>query len=222
MKLSKDGRYLLARSNDVITLYNATNFNDLATLNPVSDGTNYTIRAMEFDPLNNHVYVTSDTPEDDADAPFIERFDVGSVTVNDAGGDGEDTNPPTDHDNTQATEETLGDPETDNIDDEASEDGIDTSEEGLFGDGTIQALANSLGTNQTGARTFGAGLFISGLALAAALFARSEGLGNGGMAAGAGAFGGALISLGLGLLEVWLFVFFALLTIAYILIKVRS
>lgn len=211
-RTSKDGRFLIQRqTQDSVQIRNSTTLEVVVTAVPnLEQGID-----ADLGPCNNFLYVLSNNGQDQTD---LERFFVGDRLEGPAGNG--NPNPCPDAANTQATNTTIGQVEDDPLEGEPSGDGPQSGDPGLLGDNTLQATADSLGINLAGVRIFYAGLLISGLALGSAVFTRQTNIGtSAGQAAMAGAVGGSVISLGLGLLPVWFFVLLGILGLTIIVIR---
>lgn len=215
MKLSKDGRYVMTHHGSVGKLWFADPFEDLERVTTPDP-----IHELDMDRCNNRLYGLDEGRE-------AHLWQVSDVTNSTAGDGDPNPCPGEDEGPTQSTEDSSGDPsqtQTGETDDDV--DGGDTGPSdgttggGLAGNATFQSIGDALGVDADGARLLWAGLMMAALGVTFATVAggTATGLGVGaGEAAVAGVATGGIVSLGLGLLPVWVFVLAGVVAVAFML-----
>lgn len=200
LESSPDGHYLMAESDnqEEVIVIDGENMTDLLRL-----GTNPDPQDWVMDRCNNFVFVHADNGNSNA---TVERFDVAANTSSRAGNDTQLNSCPT-NEFTRQTSGTLNN---------VVEAGTGQNEDALFGQDNLLGAAQAIGVTTDKMRIFLAGLLIIGMAAAFAAMAAETG-GDGVTAAGVGAFGGLVISFGLGLVPVWFLVILALLGVIWLL-----
>lgn len=207
LRLSKDGQFLMSTHGSVIKLWSTR---PLQSLDRLSTGD--PVHAVDMDRCNNHLFAQDESLT-------VHRFNVASVT-NSTAGDGNPNPCPGEDEGTatQSTEDSSGEPSQVETGEETTGGGDDQlRDDGLAGNTTFQNTGNALGISADDARLVWAGLIIAAMAMTFVAIASGSGASlsaESGTAAIAGASTGAVVSLGLGLLPVWVFVLAAVIAIA--------
>lgn len=190
IRLSRDGNYLMVRNDAGVELYGANNLTQIKSIATAD------VVSMDMDPLNNYLYVATNTN--------VDQFEVFNVTFSTAGGGNETNangrNPP------PSSEPFQGEETTDPFAEEEPSAGLDEGPVSNDAFNLTNAASSMFGGNETAAALFFAAILIFaftmlGIGATSQFTQNNSAYATGGSV---GALGGFFMAVALGWVPGWL------------------